>query len=180
MHINFEFKARSPRVDELEALLLQHQPRFVGLDHQIDTYFHVHQGRLKLREGTIEHALIHYERSNTAGAKQSDVILYQHAPDPSLKAILTKALGIKTVVDKRRKIYFIDNVKFHFDQVEGLGSFVEVEAIDKDGSIGLDTLQEQCARYAQLFGLDDSQYLAESYSDLLLAKSSSTSTEVPG
>lgn len=176
MLINFEFKARSSRIAEQEAILQERNPRFVGLDHQVDTYFNVAHGRMKLREGTIEHALIHYERTNTAGAKQSDVILYQHRPDPALKAILAKGLGIKTVVDKKRRIYFIDNVKFHFDEVEGLGSFVEVEAIDHDGSIGLARLKEQCAHYAELLGITEADYLAGSYSDMLLAKSSSTST----
>jgi predicted adenylyl cyclase CyaB len=174
MHINYEFKARCTNIDELEQRLQKLDPVFAGTDHQVDTYFHVPHGRLKLREGNIEQALIHYERSNLAGAKQSDVCLYQHQPDPSLKDILVRSLGIKTVVDKRRKIYFVDNVKFHFDQVEALGSFIEVEAIDSDGSIGLEKLKEQCAYYASFFALQPDQYMAASYSDLLLAKKSST------
>jgi predicted adenylyl cyclase CyaB len=173
MHINIEFKARHRNIAEAEQILLQHQPLFIGEDHQIDTYFQVPDGRLKLREGSIEQALIFYKRSNIAGAKQSDVILYQHAADAALKQILTQALGIKTVVDKRRRIYFIDNVKFHFDVVTGLGSFVEVEAIDKEGSIGIDQLKEQCQFYQALLGVQEEDFMAESYSDLLLAKKSS-------
>jgi len=168
MHINFEFKARAINIEELEQRLQAHQPLFIGTDHQIDTYFHISQGRLKLREGNIENALIHYRRTDTAGAKQSDVWLYKHQPDPALKQVLTASLGIKVVVDKKRKIYFIDNVKFHFDEVLGLGSFVEVEAIDKNGSIGIDHLREQCTFYASLFDISDSDYIAESYSDMLL------------
>ena len=57
---------------------------------------------------------------------------YTGIPDKTLKEILIKTLGIKAVVDKRRKIYFINNVKFHFDTVKDLGTFVEVEAIDKE------------------------------------------------
>lgn len=145
-------------------------PRFVGTDHQADTYFIVPHGRLKLREGNIENTLIQYHRSNTANAKTSEVLLYHHEPDAQLKAILEKALGVKVVVKKIRKIYFVENVKFHFDEVEGLGSFVEVEAIDKDGSIGLEKLKEQCAFYEQLFHIAPEDYLAESYSDLLLGQ----------
>ena len=174
MHINFEFKARCPDIEKPEALLKEYHPLFIGIDRQIDTYFHVPNGRLKLREGTIENSLIHYDRTNNAAAKQSNIILYQHQPDKNLKEILTKALGVKTVVDKQRKIYFIENVKFHFDTVNELGNFVEVEAIDTDGSIGIVKLKEQCNRYIQLFGINDDQFIAESYSDLLLAKKSST------
>jgi predicted adenylyl cyclase CyaB len=173
MHINFEFKARHNNIGEAENILQQRNPRFVGEDHQIDTYFNVPNGRLKLREGTIEQSLIFYERTDTAGAKQSNVTLYNHQPDPSLKQVLAQALGIKTVVDKKRKIYFIENVKFHFDCVDGLGEFVEVEAIDKDGSIGLDKLKEQCRHYQALLGVQDDDFMAESYSDMLLAKKSS-------
>jgi adenylate cyclase, class 2 len=173
MHINFEFKARHKDITEAENTLKAQHPLFVGEDHQVDTYFNVPNGRLKLREGTIEQSLIFYQRSNVAGAKQSDVILYHHEANGALKQVLTQSLGIKTVVDKKRKIYFIDNVKFHFDTVEGLGTFVEVEAIDKDGSIGLQKLTEQCSRYQQLLGVAESDFIAESYSDLLLAKKSS-------
>ena len=166
--LNIEFKASTNNLAALEALLQQHNPLFIGEDHQIDTYFNVAVGRLKLREGNIENALIHYERVNTAGAKSSHVLLYQHQPDKTLKEILIKTLGIKAVVDKKRKIYFINNVKFHFDTVQGLGTFVEVEAIDKDGKIGKEKLQAQCDEYAALFKIDAGDFCALSYSDMIL------------
>ena len=168
--LNIEFKASTKNLAALETLLQQHNPLFIGEDHQIDTYFNVPTGRLKLREGNIENALIHYEREDTAGAKSSHVLLYQHQPDKTLKEILIKTLGIKAVVDKKRKIYFINNVKFHFDTVDGLGTFVEVEAIDKDGTIGKDILQAQCDEYAALFNIVAVDFCALSYSDMVLQK----------
>lgn len=169
MHLNFEFKARAHNLAELEQKLQTLLPIFIGEDLQTDTYFNVPNGRMKLREGNIENALIHYRRSNIAGAKQSDVILYQHEPNAGLKNALVAALGIKTVVEKRRKIYFVENVKFHFDQIRGLGSFIEVEAIDKDGLIGIEKLKEQCNFYTDFFEIDPKNIVAESYSDLILA-----------
>ncbi|MBC7588341.1 MAG: class IV adenylate cyclase [Chitinophagaceae bacterium] len=166
--LNFEFKARASNLFLLENKLLELNPTFIGEDHQIDTYFNVSTGRLKLREGNIENALIYYERENTTDAKQSDILLYQHKPDKALKDILIRVHGIKTIVDKKRKIYFIDNVKFHFDHVQTLGTFIEVEAIDKDGSIGIEKLKQQCSYYAELFGIKPADYEAFSYSDLLL------------
>lgn len=167
---NIEFKATTNNLAELEALLQQYDPLFIGEDHQADTYFNVPTGRLKLREGNIENALIHYEREDTAGAKASHVLLYHHQPDKALKDILIKTLGIKAVVDKRRRIYFINNVKFHFDTVDGLGTFVEVEAIDKDGNIGKEKLQLQCDQYAAFFGIKAEDYCSVSYSDMILEK----------
>lgn len=166
--LNIEFKARCADTAAAEKILLQYKPRFAGEDHQVDTYFNVPHGRLKLREGKIENALIHYERANTAGSKASTVLLYRSAPGSDLKAILEKALGIKTVVDKRRKIYFLENVKFHFDRVENLGTFIEVEAIDSDGTIGREQLQRQCDHWAAVLGVQEVDYVAESYSDLLM------------
>ena len=166
--LNIEFKASTNRLDELEALLQQHQPLFIGEDHQVDTYFNVPIGRLKLREGNIENALIQYVRENKAGNKTSNVLLYHHQPDRSLKEILINALGIKAVVDKCRRIYFIGNVKFHFDTVTALGTFVEVEAIDKDGTIGKEKLQAQCDHYAALFNIAKEDLIAVSYSDMIL------------
>ena len=116
----------------------------------------------------IENSLIYYERANTAGTKQSDILLYQHNPDRSLKDILSKVNGIKVVVNKRRRIYFIDNVKFHFDLIKDLGTFIEVEAIDSAGNIGAGKLKEQCDYYAAFFGIKTSDYIAISYSDMLL------------
>lgn len=170
---NFEFKARSEDINLAEKKLQSLSPKFIGEDHQVDTYLKVEKGRLKLREGNIENSLIYYERKNVAGSKQSDVLLYSFTPDPSLKAILIKVHGIKVMVDKRRRIYFIDNVKFHFDNVENLGTFIEVEAINKN-NIPTERLQEQCNFYADFLGIKSSDYESESYSDLLLQLKSST------
>ena len=170
MPLNVEIKARSTRALEIKKILEAQNARFVGEDHQIDTYFKVAHGRLKLREGNIENALIHYKRGNQSGPKTSEVLLYTSNPKSNLKAILEAALGILVVVDKKRAIYFIDNVKFHVDQVKELGNFVEIEAIDKDGSIGQATLQEQCNYYMNLLGIEQNDLVAVSYSDLSLQK----------
>jgi adenylate cyclase class 2 len=166
--LNVEFKARLKSNAEAEQKLLTLNPVFIGEDHQTDTYFNVAEGRLKLREGNIENSLIWYKRENAADAKQSDIILYKHQPDEALKNILIKVHGIKVIVDKKRKIYFIENVKFHFDQVKELGEFMEVEAIDETGSIGKEKLREQCDFYASFFGVAAEDFLQYSYSDMLI------------
>jgi adenylate cyclase, class 2 len=165
--LNFEFKAACDNIVDAENKLLSLTPKFIGVDKQIDTYFNVKDGRLKLREGNIENALIWYKREDYAGAKQSDILLYKHLPDVTLKNILTIVHGTKEVVNKTRKIYFVENVKFHFDDVQGLGSFIEVEAIDEKGNIGLEKLQEQIKFYINFFGIADKDFVKVSYSDLL-------------
>lgn len=127
-------------------------------------------GRLKLREGNIENALIHYNRSDEEGPKQSEVILYAPKPGSSLKEILVKALGAKVVVDKKREIYFIDKVKFHIDTVKNLGTFMEIEAIDMNGNIGKTKLLSQCKNYLSAMSINDEDLISVSYSDLLFKK----------
>ncbi len=167
-HINVEIKARCHDPERIHEILELQQAQYMGVDHQIDTYFAQTDGRLKLRKGKIEKALIYYQRENESGPKISSVFLYEPKKLKQLRNLLSAALGVKVVVDKKRAIYYIENVKFHVDAVEGLGSFVEIEAIDKEGSIGEDKLREQCQYYMSLFGIRPEDLIQHSYSDLLL------------
>src|SRR5699024_5917843 len=106
---NVELKAKVAEIDSYEQQLLKLDPDYKGTDHQIDTYFNAKKGRLKLREGNIENALINYERDDVAASRLSEIMLYKHEPDSALRDILAAQLGIKAVVNKTRKIYFIDN-----------------------------------------------------------------------
>ncbi len=169
-HINIEIKANCRQYDKTRDILMSKGADFRGVDHQIDTYFNVSSGRLKLREGNIENELIHYDREDQEGPKQSNVTLFSSDPKSTLKELLTKALGVLVVVDKEREIYFIDNVKFHIDKVKDLGEFVEIEAIDMDGNIGKEKLLEQCRFYLNLFGIPKEDLISVSYSDLLLKR----------
>lgn len=164
---NIEFKAKVSSIEKAEALLQNLDPVFKGLDHQVDTYFKVPHGRLKLREGNIEHALIQYQRSNLSGAKESSVILFKHKPDPALKQILTLQFGILKVVDKQRKIYFIDHVKFHFDHVVDLGEFMEVEVINENEQFSKEELETECKRWIGFFNIQPEQFIESSYSDMV-------------
>ncbi|MEJ8844629.1 class IV adenylate cyclase [Lacibacter sp. H375] len=171
-HQNIEIKARCSNATSIRNYLQQQNARFIGVDNQSDTYFNTANGRLKMRQGPIENALIYYNRENKAGPKLSEVKLLPLDNNADLlKQILTKAHGVKVVVKKKREIYFIDNVKFHIDEVEGLGSFVEIEAIDKDGSLGLERIKEQCYFYLQQFEIGEDDLLTHSYSDLLMNQS---------
>lgn len=168
--VNIEIKAGTADGDRIRQILNDNSARFVGVDRQVDTYFNVVNGRLKLREGNIENALIYYRRENKSGPKKSEVILYKSKPDSTLKSLLEESLGILTVVDKKREIYFIENVKFHIDDVKGLGDFVEIEAIDKTGDTGQDKLLNQCNYYLELFGISENDLISVSYSDMMLNK----------
>mgnify|MGYP001359785404 CR=1 FL=1 len=167
-HLNVEIKAKSVNQEAVREKLQSLHADFRGVDHQVDTYFNVSHGRLKLREGNIENNLIHYQRENKKGPKQADIILFKSDPASTLKEILTKALGILVTVDKEREIYFIGNVKFHIDKVKELGTFIEIEAIDAEGNIGKEKLYEQCRYYLDMLKISPEDMISGSYSDLLI------------
>ena len=97
---------------------------------RVDTFFQCSSGRLKLREfGDAPAELIYYRRPNTTGPSESTYFI-SPAPDPeALKQILANTNGTLGVVKKRRLLFLIGQTRVHLDQVEGLGSFVELEVV---------------------------------------------------
>jgi adenylate cyclase, class 2 len=166
--VSYEFKARLRNERHIRTMLKALRARFVGEDHQVDTYFRVPHGRLKIREGQIENALIFYERANSPRARLSRISLLPLPPMNRMRAVLAGALGVLAVVDKRREIYFVGNVKVHLDRLRGLGRFVEVEAISWSGKTA--RVRDQARKVQQLFEVADSDIVAESYSDMVLRK----------
>jgi len=168
-HLNIEIKAKCQNPGFIREYLKKNNAEFKGSDHQIDTYFNVENGRLKLREGNIENNLIFYERNDQPGVKESNFQLIRVPDAKGLKEVLTKSLGIKIAVEKKREIYFIGNVKFHIDEVTGLGNFAEIEASDLYADISKEKLQRQCEFYLEEFGVREKDLISFSYSDMLLA-----------
>ena len=167
-HINIEIKARCADPDRIRNILKSNRADYEGTDYQTDTYFHVPRGRLKLRQGPIENSLIFYSRPDRAGPKEAKVNLYHFNDGLSLKDVLTKALDVLVTVRKKREIYFIKNVKFHIDQVENLGAFVEIEAIGTTHHISKEKLRGQCEQYMRLLAIAEEDLIDCSYSDLLM------------
>jgi predicted adenylyl cyclase CyaB len=165
---NIEIKCKHNAPSKIEEILLAQGAKYIGTDFQTDTYFNTPIGRLKLREGNIENNLIFYNRIESKSLKDSNISLYPVTDDPSkIKDILDQAYGISVIVRKERKIFFIGNIKFHIDWIDDLGSFIEIEAIDDDGSIDLNTLKDQCAKYIRLLELDPNDFIDQSYSDMI-------------
>jgi len=166
---NIEIKARSSKHELIRQILTDHNANFIGTDHQIDHYYKVPNGRLKLRLGTIEKSLIFYDRPDTLEAKVSNYALFKRDRLNDLHPVLTQALGIMVTVDKMREIYFIQNAKIHLDKIEALGEFVEIEIIDEvKRDTRFNSLIEQCNYYQKTFDIDSTDLIDRSYSDLLL------------
>jgi predicted adenylyl cyclase CyaB len=167
-HQNVEIKARCTDLSFVRNYLVAHRADFKGLDEQTDTYFNVGTGRLKLREGNIENNLIFYNRNDQPGPKSSHFQLVKIEDAKGLKEVLEQSCGIKMIVRKRREIYYLDNVKFHIDEVPALGSFVEIEAGNILAIKTKEELLEQCNFYLKEFRIREEDLIAGSYSDMLM------------
>jgi predicted adenylyl cyclase CyaB len=164
---NLERKARHADLAATREAALRHGAHFFADERQTDTYFHVAHGRLKLREIDGQPAvLIAYDRPNLVTARLSRYHLVPAPDSAALKAALATALGVRGVVRKRRSIYLWHNVRIHLDELEGLGRFVEFEAVlspTDDEATAHDRLKE----LGKVLGLQEDDYFAPSYADLL-------------
>ena len=165
---NVELKARNPDPARTLELALALGAEDQGEIVQRDTYFAGARGRLKLREqepGSAE--LIAYHRPDDPQARTSE---YRRVPvpdAPALRKALDGAHGTLVVVDKRRRLLLWEGVRIHLDEVEGLGSFLELEAVAAEGS----DLAQESAKVERLRGelhIREADLVAGSYSDLLL------------
>lgn len=181
---NFEFKARLSDMQHVKAALLTRAADFAGVLQQTDTYFHVSGGRLKLREivyesqtapapRRAESQLIFYQRPDHAAVKRSDYHLAPIGDAVKLGEVLALALGVRVIVKKRRTLYLIPmknggSIRIHLDQVEGLGDFVEVEAVAPADEFSA-AAEAEAQDLLQAFHIAENELISGSYADLLLA-----------
>ncbi len=167
---NVELKAHDPDPARTLERGLAAGAQDHGVLLQRDTYFAVARGRLKLREQEPGGAtLIAYERSDAASERVSGYRLAAVAEPAPLLAALSAANGVSARVDKRRRLLIWDDtVRIHLDEVSGLGSFLELEAVASPGS-DLSRERGQIARLRELLEIADDALREGSYADALPA-----------
>lgn len=134
---------------------------------QTDTFFNAPSGRLKLREfadGSAE--LIGYDRPDRAGPKHSRYQKVAVAEPAALIEALDMTLGVRGVVRKKRDVLLVGQTRIHLDEVEGLGTFVELEVVIEDGQDHADG--ERIARgLLEALRIGDDDLISCAYIDLL-------------
>jgi adenylate cyclase class IV len=164
---NVEIKARAADPAALRArvaALATAPPVWIG---QTDTFFTVARGRLKLRrfdDGTGR--LIFYERDDTTGPKTSFYSMSTCPDAREMEAVLTRALGVRGIVEKRRELFMIGRTRVHLDDVRGLGHFLELEVVLREGEPAADGDREAHDLMVKL-GVPAAALVAPAYIDLL-------------
>jgi predicted adenylyl cyclase CyaB len=165
---NVEIKARVADLAALRARAERLATARLGIDRQVDTYFRVASGRLKLRESSLSGGqLVPYRRPDQPGARRSDYLVVPVEDPERLKSLLAAMLGVHRVVRKTREILLVENVRVHLDEVEGLGSFLELEAVFDGSDAGELREREKVAGLLRELGVADGQLVATSYEALL-------------
>lgn len=166
MSRNVEIKARVADLAAVErrAATFATGPTVI---HQDDTFFATTRGRLKLRElGDGTGQLIHYERPDAAGPKVSDYVLSATPEPATLREALARAYGVEGRVRKVRRLYLAGRTRIHLDEVEGLGRFVELEVVLREGERAEAGRAEAEALMARL-GIEPAGLVEGAYLDLL-------------
>jgi homotetrameric cytidine deaminase len=164
---NVELKAHDPDPARTLERALAAGATDQGLLRQRDTYFKVAAGRLKLREEEPGGAtLIGYERPDEAAEHVSAYRLVPVAEPEAIRAALAAANGIDVVVVKRRHLLMWETVRIHLDEVRGLGSFLELEAVAAPGS-DLAREHAQVAHLRAALDIRDEALREGSYADAL-------------
>jgi predicted adenylyl cyclase CyaB len=162
---NIELKARLHDRTFAEGACARIGATPQGDIRQTDTYFAVPTGRLKLREcDPGEDYLVFYHRTDEAAARGSDYVIERVGA--SMGGLLKRSLGVSGVVQKTRTLWLWKNVRVHLDRVEGLGDFIEFEAVLSEGLDDADGF-EKLAYLREAFGVRDDDIETGSYLDLL-------------
>lgn len=127
---NVEIKARVSNPAHLESIAARIADSAPVDIEQEDTFFNCSKGRLKLRklsDGRGE--LIYYNRDDGSQPSECNYSILKISDPNAAGEILGKAFGVRGTIRKHRTLYLLGQTRIHFDDVSGLGKFVELEVV---------------------------------------------------
>lgn len=173
MNRNIEIKARVPNAARFSAMieraegLADNGPTVI---HQDDTFFNCQHGRLKLRKfSESDGELIYYDRPDSIEPEESQYIVSPTATPDSLRQALSLSLGIRGSVRKRRVLYLVGQTRIHFDDVEDLGKFIELEVMlqpEQNRTEGVRIANDLMSN----LGIEKTSLVDKAYIDLLVER----------
>lgn len=178
---NVEIKARARDFARQQSLARSlaggGPPERIG---QLDVFFHCPRGRLKLRHFTPERGeLIFYERDDEAGPALSRYVIAPTSAPAELERALELAYGVAGRVRKTRLLYLVGQTRLHFDDVEDLGHFIELEAVLGDAQPVAEG-EAVAAALAAALDIAPDDRVDVAYVDLLAARAPAGAGAGPG
>jgi predicted adenylyl cyclase CyaB len=166
MPSNVEVKLRLADLGATRRRVTAIGARYAATEEQVDRYYELDGSRrVKMRTFGKTAQLIEYDRPENDGVRTSR---YRITPvrDADAGVCLVPKGDPLVVVRKRREIHLLDNVRIHLDEVDGLGAFLELEAV-VDGDHDESRCRTQVDAILSALDLGDVEPIAASYSDLL-------------
>jgi len=187
---NVEIKAELRDIDLARELLRAIQASKIGVLRQTDTYYRVAEGRFKKREAELDGMrepveYIHYTRADLARPRLSHFKIYaeeqarEHfgmlaigagadfeASESATAPAHPGTLPVWVIVRKVRELWMVGNVRVHLDQVESLGTFIELEAlVSTSQHVGKchEAIAELRAHLSPVMG----EFIVSSYADMM-------------
>lgn len=167
---NVEIKARAIDFEAQRVIATALSDTPLETLTQRDTFFNISQGRLKLRVFSNDYGqLILYRRSDQAGPKVSEYQITETADPEGLKQILSDAYGVAGQVNKTRDLYLSGRTRMHFDRVEKLGEFIELEVVLEDDE-DLANGELEAEKLMRALNIEPKHLIEVAYADLLAAQ----------
>lgn len=164
MPINLEIKVPIKNVKKLIKIVEENGGKLIYSSRQIDVYYKINNGRLKIRDSSGEKSIIFYDRKEDGNERWSNFQVMKVANPKLWINFFDNFLERFIVVDKYRTLYHLKNTRIHFDKVKNLGNFIELEVkvVSNKRNARLE-FEEIC----KLLNLDKNNQVLKSYSDLL-------------
>jgi predicted adenylyl cyclase CyaB len=113
--------------------------------------------------------LISYHRPDAEGPKASSYAIARTADARALRQVLAAALSVRGVVRKKRLLLLAGRTRIHLDEVEGLGSFMELEVVLAEGDDPV-AGEKEAADLMKLLGIKSTDLVRGAYIDLMEEK----------
>jgi len=170
MPVNLEIKVPVKNLKKLINVVEQEGGEKVYSSKQVDVYYKLDNGRLKVRNSSGEKSIIFYKRIEDGSERWSDFEVIKVDNPEDWINFFDKFLERLVVVDKHRTLYHLHNTRIHFDKVKGLGNFVELETKVVKGK---QKARKEFQQILELLKLNPEEQILNSYSDLILKKGKS-------
>ena len=163
---DIEIKVRPRDWERVHRELARLGARDMGVETQHDIFYSCSTGRLKFRSSSRDgDMLVAYSRPDAPGLRASDYHLVPVTDRAALLRALDATLGRLGEVRKRRQLFWLDNIRVHLDEVDGLGRFLEIEA-QVDDAHPEEQCREAAAALLEGFGIRPEDRLSVAYVDL--------------
>lgn len=85
----------------------------------------------------------------------------------TVKQIMKREHGVMVIVEKKREIWTLNNIRFHFDEISKLGQYLELVAVLKEYESPAQPMKK-VVNLMKTFEISRENLVGESYAELMI------------